>query len=210
MTRPFLVGRNQLFHIMFLLEQGNLHGAAGLLNRMEFVFKQKGLWPVRLVCNIMMAQFHYWKGDLDSALRYYKDAYDMAYNNDIFTPFIEFGDDNMVEIVSAAKNSEVYEFDVNWLNQVLTYWYQYKENIAKAKTEYEKEKRRKHKKESILTKREQQVLDYLRQGLNRNEIASAMDITIHAVKKHITGIYNKLGAVNRADAIYIATNKGII
>lgn len=37
-----------------------------------------------------------------------------------------------------------------------------------------------------------------------------MGISLHGVKKHITNIYNKLGAVNRVDALHIAHASGIL
>jgi LuxR family maltose regulon positive regulatory protein len=55
-----------------------------------------------------------------------------------------------------------------------------------------------------------EVLTGLSQGLTREEIAGLSAISVNTVKSTIRSIYNKLGAVNRADAIRIATALGLV
>jgi LuxR family maltose regulon positive regulatory protein len=50
------------------------------------------------------------------------------------------------------------------------------------------------------------VLTGLSQGLTREEIAGASGISLNTVKSVIRSVYNKLGALNRADAVRIAAN----
>jgi LuxR family maltose regulon positive regulatory protein len=61
-----------------------------------------------------------------------------------------------------------------------------------------------------LSHRQQGVLDCLSRGLTREEIAGSLVISVNTVKSVIRCIYGKLGAVNRADAIRIATARGIL
>jgi LuxR family maltose regulon positive regulatory protein len=61
-----------------------------------------------------------------------------------------------------------------------------------------------------LSPRELEVLTGLSQGLTRDEIAEAAAISVNTVKSVIKSVYNKLGAVNRADAVRIATSLGIL
>jgi LuxR family maltose regulon positive regulatory protein len=61
-----------------------------------------------------------------------------------------------------------------------------------------------------LSFRETEVLKGLAQGLTREEIAGDIGLSLGSVKKVITGIYAKLGALNRADAIRIAGSAGLI
>jgi LuxR family maltose regulon positive regulatory protein len=56
-----------------------------------------------------------------------------------------------------------------------------------------------------LSPREREVLTGLSQGLTRDEIAGLSSLSVNTVKSIIRSIYNKLGAVNRADAVRIAT-----
>jgi LuxR family maltose regulon positive regulatory protein len=63
---------------------------------------------------------------------------------------------------------------------------------------------------SILSYRETEVLIGLSRGLTREEIANAAAISPNTVKSAASSIYNKLGALNQADAVRIATEKGIL
>jgi LuxR family maltose regulon positive regulatory protein len=63
---------------------------------------------------------------------------------------------------------------------------------------------------SLLSRREQEILYGLSRGLTRGEIASSLFLSINTVKSVIRSIYSKLGAVNRADAVRIATAQGAL
>jgi LuxR family maltose regulon positive regulatory protein len=61
-----------------------------------------------------------------------------------------------------------------------------------------------------LSSREQAVLVSLSQGLTREQIADDRALSVNTVKNTISGLYRKLGAVNRADAIRIAIAIGLL
>lgn len=61
-----------------------------------------------------------------------------------------------------------------------------------------------------LTARESEVLQILAQGLPNKQIALALNISEHTVKFHISSIYAKLGAANRAEAIRQGVRRGLI
>jgi LuxR family maltose regulon positive regulatory protein len=61
-----------------------------------------------------------------------------------------------------------------------------------------------------LSPREITVIRGLSQGLTRDDIAQGSSISINTVKSVIRSVYNKLGAVNRADAVRIAAALGIL
>jgi len=61
-----------------------------------------------------------------------------------------------------------------------------------------------------LTDRELQVLKLLIEGLNNQQIAEVMVISLSTVKTHISHIYSKLGASNRVDAARFAYEHGLI
>jgi len=52
-----------------------------------------------------------------------------------------------------------------------------------------------------LTRREQEVLRLLAEGVSNQEIATALVISLATVKKHVSNLLGKLGAVNRTQAI---------
>ncbi|MGW8250267.1 MAG: helix-turn-helix domain-containing protein [Anaerolineales bacterium] len=61
-----------------------------------------------------------------------------------------------------------------------------------------------------LTERELQVLQLLAQGLANKQIAAALGISEHTVKFHVSGIYTKLGAASRTEAVRLGVRLGLI
>jgi NarL family two-component system response regulator YdfI len=61
-----------------------------------------------------------------------------------------------------------------------------------------------------LSPREAQVLALLAEGSANKEIARELGITERTVKAHVTGIFNKLGAGSRAEAVAIAMRSGLL
>jgi LuxR family maltose regulon positive regulatory protein len=64
--------------------------------------------------------------------------------------------------------------------------------------------------ELLLTRREEQVLQLMQQGLTNKEIATELVISVHTVKRHATNIYNKLDAGGRRQAVHKAQQLGIL
>lgn len=63
---------------------------------------------------------------------------------------------------------------------------------------------------SRLTERQSQVLKMLAQGKSNSVIATELGISADAVKQHLSAIYAKLGADNRAEAVAIALKKHLL
>jgi DNA-binding NarL/FixJ family response regulator len=61
-----------------------------------------------------------------------------------------------------------------------------------------------------LTARELEVLELVAQALSNMQIATRLFIAEGTVRRHLTNIYTKLGAVSRVDAIRRATNRKLI
>jgi LuxR family maltose regulon positive regulatory protein len=64
--------------------------------------------------------------------------------------------------------------------------------------------------ETVLRPSEAAVLRALSHGLTRAEIAGREGLSLHGVKEIIKNLYRKLGAVNRADAVRIAIDRGFL
>ena len=64
--------------------------------------------------------------------------------------------------------------------------------------------------DQILTPREIEVLRMIAEGLGNKEIASKLKISDHTVKFHISSIFAKLGASNRAEAVTLGIRLGVI
>ena len=61
-----------------------------------------------------------------------------------------------------------------------------------------------------LSDREMEVLGLLAQGLANKQIGAALGITEHTVKFHVSSIYAKLNATNRAEAVRQGIRQGLI
>ena len=61
-----------------------------------------------------------------------------------------------------------------------------------------------------LTQREQEVLSLLAKGLSNAEIAHQLTITTSTTKHHVSAILSKLGVSNRAGAVVLAIEQGLI
>ncbi|RLV49146.1 DNA-binding response regulator [Nocardioides mangrovicus] len=61
-----------------------------------------------------------------------------------------------------------------------------------------------------LSEREREVLDLLAAGLGVSAIASKLYVSESTTKSHITKIYDKLGAANRAQALVTAMRMGLL
>ena len=59
-----------------------------------------------------------------------------------------------------------------------------------------------------LTARELEVLEHLAAGKSYNDIASGLDLLTSTVRTHLASIYRKFDAVDRAQAVLIATRRG--
>ena len=62
----------------------------------------------------------------------------------------------------------------------------------------------------ILTERELQVLELIRQGLGNVNIASNLDISTKTVEAHLRHIFLKLRAQNRTQAVFKALEQGLL
>jgi DNA-binding NarL/FixJ family response regulator len=61
-----------------------------------------------------------------------------------------------------------------------------------------------------LSGREREVLGLVAGGLSNKQIARSLGITERTVKFHVTSIFNKLGAENRAQAVAMAIQQGLV
>jgi DNA-binding NarL/FixJ family response regulator len=61
-----------------------------------------------------------------------------------------------------------------------------------------------------LTDREHETLGLLAQGYSNKQIAAALRISSHGVKRLVAALFLKLGAPNRTTAVIIAMNEGLV
>ena len=61
--------------------------------------------------------------------------------------------------------------------------------------------------DAILSKREEQVLHLLADGLSNRELAKALSLSEHTVKNHLFRIFDKLGVSSRIEAVLYAVSQ---
>lgn len=61
-----------------------------------------------------------------------------------------------------------------------------------------------------LTIREQEVLDLIARGFSYAEIARLQTVTVHTVQSHIKNLYRKLAVCSRSEAVFEATQLGLL
>jgi DNA-binding NarL/FixJ family response regulator len=64
--------------------------------------------------------------------------------------------------------------------------------------------------ESLLSPREKEVLTLVSKGFTSKEIAEMLDLSYHTVREYVSNIYKKLSVKNRTQAVFEATQMGLI
>jgi DNA-binding NarL/FixJ family response regulator len=64
--------------------------------------------------------------------------------------------------------------------------------------------------ESVISKREEEVLQLVADGLSTPEVAASLYISVKTVKNHLASIYQKLDSRDRTQAVLRAVRMGII
>ncbi|GHT57328.1 hypothetical protein FACS1894109_09090 [Spirochaetia bacterium] len=164
----------------------------------------------KLETKALEAVCRYQMKDRDGAFAALKQAHELAEPNRFTMPFTELGKD-MRTLALAALKENAPGLPILWLEEVRRNATAYAKKLyAAAKlfggpiADTGLTKKAVKAVPVPLARREQEVLSYLSQGFTREEIAVALGLSINTVKSNIRSIYNKLGAVNRADAVRIA------
>jgi LuxR family maltose regulon positive regulatory protein len=176
--------------------------------------KKYGIWAFvmgRVVILALEAVCHYQLHDKKEAYRTLEEAYNLAQPNDLYMPFTELGRD-MRTLVSAALKDRATAIPRDRLEKIRNSAYAYARKLFVVAEQYSPPPSRSIATGSAvsLSPRELDVLTGLSQGLTRKEIAEASGISFNTVKSVIRGIYNKLGAINQADAVRITIASGLL
>jgi LuxR family maltose regulon positive regulatory protein len=170
----------------------------------KFLFGRLEMKALEAVCRYQM-------NDKTRAFAALKDAYELALPNGLFLPFTELGKD-MRTLSAAARVAGVPGIPPEWLEEANRNAASYGKKLYAVIETFTNSARGRAAAQTVvpLSRREQELLVDLSRGFTREEIAADLDLSINTVKSVIKSIYNKLGAINRADAIRIAGSLGIL
>jgi LuxR family maltose regulon positive regulatory protein len=147
-------------------------------------------------------------GENSGAMAALTEAYTLAEPNALDMSFIE-GGKNVRALMEMALREKDCAIPRPWLEKIRRSAAAYAKQLFDVTKSF-RDRRPPSPSGAGLSHREIAVLIGLSQGLTREEIAGDNAISINTVKSVIRSIYNKLEAVNRADAIRIAAAKGIL
>ncbi|MDR1412295.1 MAG: LuxR C-terminal-related transcriptional regulator [Spirochaetaceae bacterium] len=171
----------------------------------NFVLEKIEMKALEAVCR-------YHLRDREGAFAALEDACRLARPNAVTMPFIELGKD-MRTLLGAAIKNKAPEFPPGWLEKLRLGAAGYAKKLFSATEQYRAAadaRKEPGKPAAALSGREFQVLTELSRGMTQEEIASFSSISVNTVKSVIRSIYNKLGAVNRVNAVRIAADMGIL
>jgi LuxR family maltose regulon positive regulatory protein len=129
--------------------------------------------------------------------------------NAIVMPFTELGK-NMRSLADAALKEEAPNIPREWLEKIRRQASAYAKKLLAVAESARQAEAQAGQGTPQLSPREREILANLSQGMTREEIASISSLSAHTVKNLIRGIYHKLGAVNKADAVRIAASRGLV
>jgi LuxR family maltose regulon positive regulatory protein len=178
--------------------------AVAALNRPGSIFGLGEFLLGRLEMKALQAAAYYNMGEKARAFAALEEAWETAASNHLDMAFIELGED-MYALAGEWLAEKTGPIPRSWLLAIRS-----KASVYAKKLALVVESLPRQAPAVTLSFREMRVLTGLSKGLTREEIADKGAMSLNTVKNIISGIYAKLGAVNRADAIRIATNTDLL
>jgi LuxR family maltose regulon positive regulatory protein len=168
----------------------------------------------RLEMKVLEAASLFNLGEEIRSFRALEEAWNLAASNSLEMPFVEMGKD-MSSLMGEAMRDENYRrpdrivaVPPQWMEKIEQKASAYAKKLAMVAEQFKQD--RTVEPAYLLTRQERKVLAGLSGGRTREEIAGETGFSINNIKSTIKSIYDKLGAVNRADAVRIAIKLGII
>lgn len=201
---PFWQGRNLIINVFYLLVQEQFFEAMAILSEAEYLLTKRPLWTVQVEVLLGKAVVFFHMDEKEKALSEFTQAYHMIYENNLYVLVAQFGR-MITPLIRYIKSQKLKYLDNQWIDFLLQEAIHFNDNVQKLAKAYRVDKGKNFPGDSHLSPRERTVLYYLVQGHTREQISQEMNISINGVKKHLSNIYVKLGAKNRAEAIHFAT-----
>ncbi|MDR3139537.1 MAG: LuxR C-terminal-related transcriptional regulator [Treponema sp.] len=202
-------GLEVIVKIKYHISEKKYPAALAFLENREDTYDARVALIGKIEILVLEAVCRYQDRDREGAFRALKKAYEFAHPNALYMPFIEQGKAMRALTGSALKAGDA-GIPPAWLDRVCRLASAYAHRVFVAAERYRNFRKSAPAAKSALSRRETLVLAGLSRGLTREEIALDGGISVNTVKSAIRSIYNKLGAVNRADAVRIAGARGLL
>jgi len=206
---PVILGREYLVRSDGLLTEGRYYELLAFMEQTDRVYEARGILYARIQNKITKAIIHHSMGDCEKSINMLQEAYELTYPNNLIMQYIEYGN-QMRTLIHAARKNESCKIPKVWLDKIYTKSSTYAKQLAQVISAYNNVHAIKNTGSPGLSKRESEVLEYLGRGLTREEIAESCYLAVGTVNDILNNIYNKLGAINAADAIRIAKEKDLL
>jgi LuxR family maltose regulon positive regulatory protein len=205
-----LYGMELIVKVKYLISIRNYHTALALLKNSQEKYSAGDSILGKLEKKTIEAVSRYRVHDNAGAFHALEEAWKYAEPESLVMPFIELGKD-MRTLIEAARKENFSGIPAAVLNDLHIKASLYAKKIfSVSEKNLTKSSEASHSLPGYgLSHREMNVLKNLSEGLTREEIAKSSSISVNTVKSVLRSVYTKLGALNRADAIRIATTRGL-
>ncbi|MDR3192278.1 MAG: LuxR C-terminal-related transcriptional regulator [Treponema sp.] len=210
--RPFEV----MVKVKHAFSEGRYGAIPRILETQDTARGIESFYTGKLEALLLKSAAWYRLGSTHTALTGLEEAYKIASPQSFDMPFIELGED-MYLLAGAALSSEKNSMPTEWLEKIRNRASAYGKRVSVLAESFQQTGREaseqglpENSPVPVLRRREEMVLRALSQGFTREEIARHEQISLNAVKEDIKNLYEKLGALNRADAIRIANSMGLL
>ena len=206
---PVVIGREYLVRTDCLMVEERYYELLAFMEQTDKVYEERGILFAIIQNKITKAIVHHYLGDRDESIRALNEAYKLSDPNNLIVQYIEYGN-RMRTLIHSAKLNKSCTIPRAWLDKIYTKSSSYAKMLSQLVSAYETGHAMDERNLINLSKRESEVLSHLYGGMTRKEIAASCYISLSTVNTILKNIYDKLGAVNAADAIRIAKEKGLI
>jgi LuxR family maltose regulon positive regulatory protein len=166
----------------------------------------------KLVARAVEAVCRYRSRDKSGAFAALEEAYRLAAPSGLDMPFIELGKDMRSLVEAALKDPGFADTAIprDWLEKIRLGASAFAKKLVIIAEHYRTGDRGGAARppaggQTALSRREKEVLTAILQGMTREEIAAQTSLSANTIKSVTRSVYNKLGALNKADAVRIAS-----
>ena len=206
---PVVIGREYHIRSECLLEEERYYELLAFMDQTDRMYDVRGNLFAAIQNKIKRAIVHHYMGSPEESIHYLNEAYELSYPNDLVMLYIEYGN-KMRTLIYSAKQNKNCKIPGDWLDRIHTKSSSYAKMLSQLVSAYDKAHAADSKDQTILSKRESEVLAYLDRGMTRKEIAATCYVSLSTVNSILKSIYDKLGASNALEALRSAKDKDII